>query len=197
MFVIEYESDEKYKKRWACIRRVTTKRTQISLGGKNSLVLLLLLLTSCGGFTIDIISSPHQCRLRLLKPYWNLCVCMSMCTSCVAWRLPCEAGWYEACPVMNRTGAWKCWFLYQQDYLCHIKPITLLYTLRYSSLLSSRKWPSDRPKCECNLLDPKATQKCAWKYLFPWKNSEFFESADSPESRPSNSDTGGFWVTDE
>ena len=91
---------------------------------------------------------------------------------------------YTGDPKLKRPIYLFSWLFYQiySSYWGQMKALGIFFQLGYGSLNSIKEWLSDRPKCGCNLVDPRATQKYAWKYLFAWKNSEFFESANSPDS---------------
>ena len=54
------------------------------------------------------------------------------------------------------------------NYCCiwvHIKALTLLFKMRYSSPLCCKKWLCDNPKCCPYLLDPSSTQTYGCKIL--------------------------------
>ena len=55
-----------------------------------------------------------------------------------------------------------------------MRALGILFHMGYGSLPSSYRWLTDRPKCEEHLVDPRSTQKYAWKYLLLRGNSNYF-----------------------
>ena len=53
----------------------------------------------------------------------------------------------------------EAWFHNQLPiFWCHFKPMTLLYTWEYGSLISNKKWLSGTPKCRMTWVNADATQ---------------------------------------